>query len=365
MAAATQNADHLIRKSTVCLKAGAYPLQHADGLRHRVERCGNADFGIGRRGPCGQIDQRQNLKPFVGESVTVRFACEKGFLDVNEGTEIVIDAEKGEEYVLCPSPDFQQFGPVHVEVRVKIGDKTITNTTTGYKFHSVTDASKTVAFGPGLLAGSLAGTPTEFVIKSFGANGAPRDTGGDKWSINFADEDGTPLSAEEVAKLNLNIEDKGDGTYLVTYTASAGKLQIGIDFDGTYDGAAAPAWSAAASWTVRESATRAGARGGEGRPGACSRSSTPSTRARSRACSPTGPSSASAMASRSAYSFGFPPFAASSALRFFTCANFALTCSTVDLSTRIDNPRAFICFFPLMWSKYAAESCNTTPVSLH
>jgi hypothetical protein len=42
---------------------------------------------------------------------------------------------------------------------------------------------------------------------------------------------------EALAKLNLGIEDRGDGTYLVKYTADVGDLQIGIDFNGTYDGA--------------------------------------------------------------------------------------------------------------------------------
>jgi dynein heavy chain len=189
-----------------------------------------------------------NFGGFIGEKATIRFACAKAFAD-SEGT--VIDATTIE----CESPNFEATGPVAVEVRVSMGKEGMTNTACEYKFHSVSSSSTTLCYGPGALAaGNRAGTVTSFVIQSQDSKCAPRDTGGDKYSITVdkivptmgVDAKGNPkkLSEEEIAELRgepieASVVDQGDGTYIVSYCCpTAGEFDVNVNFDGTFQGEA-------------------------------------------------------------------------------------------------------------------------------
>ena len=98
----------------------------------------------------------------VGSSASIRFACLKGFLEVPG--EVVSDTE-----VVFETPNYEKYGPVEVECRLKLGSKALTNGTVGFSFFSVTEASNSLAFGPGLLEGVAAGFPTTFVIQVSGS----------------------------------------------------------------------------------------------------------------------------------------------------------------------------------------------------
>ena len=56
--------------------------------------------------------------------------------------------------------------PPQVECRLSIGSKGLTNTKVNFQYFSVGDATKTVAFGPGLLHGMAPGVPVVFIIQA-------------------------------------------------------------------------------------------------------------------------------------------------------------------------------------------------------
>lgn len=53
-----------------------------------------------------------------------------------------------------------------VECRLSIGSKGLTNTKVNFQYFSVGDATKTVAFGPGLLHGTAPSVPVMFMIQA-------------------------------------------------------------------------------------------------------------------------------------------------------------------------------------------------------
>lgn len=53
-----------------------------------------------------------------------------------------------------------------VECRLSIGSKGLTNTKVNFQYFSVGDATKTVAFGPGLLPGTAPAVPVVFMIQA-------------------------------------------------------------------------------------------------------------------------------------------------------------------------------------------------------
>jgi dynein heavy chain len=113
-------------------------------------------------------------------AASVRFACVKGAVDVTGELDLQTNRVK------VATPNFTKYGPVEVEVRVAISGKPFTNTcppNNTFKFHSVTFADQSMAFGPGLLTEGCPGAPTTFVIQSNDKNGAVRDTGGDKFQV--------------------------------------------------------------------------------------------------------------------------------------------------------------------------------------
>lgn len=210
----------------------------------------------------------QGFEATSGGSSTalVKFACPKGSIEVTGEL-------KGDGDVICESPDFMQYGPDEpVEVTVKIGPNRFTNNALPFSFFSVTDASQTVAFGPGLLDGVGANNETSFVIQAKDDKSTDRVCGMDKFQIiirelldeksnetatdksthhNVQQRDVNALSIIAVTKLKARamrirrrlseqlvshtVKDCNDGTYIVTFTPpSPGIYRIDVKFDGTF-----------------------------------------------------------------------------------------------------------------------------------
>eukprot|EP00904_Undaria_pinnatifida_P003126 jgi/Undpi1/12814/HiC_scaffold_7.g02481.m1 len=190
----------------------------------------------------------------VSGSVTVRFACPKGFVEA-EG-QVVSDTE-----VSFLTPNFEKFGPMQVECRLSIGSKGLTNTKVNFQYFSVGDATKTVAFGPGLLHGMAPGVPVVFIIQARDKIGTDRVCGMDEFRVevvNVAEEaERLKEAAKEAAKskdkegdekeadihpgIPCHIQDNMNGTYAVTYTPSCpGEYRVSVEFLGTFQGIAGP-----------------------------------------------------------------------------------------------------------------------------
>jgi dynein heavy chain len=189
-------------------------------------------------------------------NVVVRFACTKGFIETKG--EVVSDEE-----ILFETPPFMKYGPVQVEVRVAIGGKTFTNSSAEFRYFSVTDATRSVAFGPGLLTQIPPQHPVQFIVQARDRHNFDRVCGFDEWTIQIDrivseeekkknalkgedqdddedyEEDYEEKEEYEEMMIEPQIIDQDDGTYLVTYTPpSPGMYQISIDFDGTFEGVA-------------------------------------------------------------------------------------------------------------------------------
>ncbi|KAF1335381.1 Dynein heavy chain, partial [Globisporangium splendens] len=177
---------------------------------------------------------------FTGQSANLRFAVTKGFVDV-VGT--VLDST----VIQATAPSFEKYGSLLTEVRASLSGSMYTNVSTSFKFHSVTAASKTLAFGPCLISSlndnCLAEFPTAFIIQSRDKDDIPRDYGGDEFTIvlKSCDEPSKPATPEAEDPPITSIIDKNDGTYVVTFAApKAGKYQLSVEFNGTFAGIAGP-----------------------------------------------------------------------------------------------------------------------------
>jgi len=187
----------------------------------------------------------------VKGGVTVRYACMKGFLET-EGN-VLSDTE-----LSFPTPNYEKFGPVAVECRVAIGGKDLTCSTVSFKYFSVTSCDQCLAFGPGITDGCIAMSPVSFVIEARDSNGVKRICGMDDFCVKIRDMGGLDdedhfykllqekeAGGEEVEeieeKLWAEVDDIGDGTYLVTFLPQRpAKYQIDVEFLGSFDGPAGP-----------------------------------------------------------------------------------------------------------------------------
>ena len=193
----------------------------------------------------------------------VKFACSKGFIEVSGDL-------KGDGDIVCTAPEFLKYGPDEpVEVTVKIGPNRFTNNALPFSFFSVTDASQTVAFGPGLLEGIASKRETSFIIQAKDEMSQDRVCGMDEFKIVVRDlveeppplqgawkhmaqiRDNNAMSIIAASKLKARamrirrklggeqvtheMEDCKDGTYLVKFTPPEdGYYQIDISFMGTF-----------------------------------------------------------------------------------------------------------------------------------
>jgi len=156
---------------------------------------------------------------------TIRLACTKGHIDVIGG--VLDDAT-----IAFSTPNFQKYGAVKVQVRVKIGSQSFTNDSVEFGFFSVTCCSETVAFGPGLMASNFSNSETSFLIQAKDRLGRDRLCGMDEYEVNITH----PASKSVVP---CRIQDNNDGTYLVSYTPIlCGEMMIDIKFLGSFKGKA-------------------------------------------------------------------------------------------------------------------------------
>ena len=157
----------------------------------------------------------------------IRFASRKGAKDV-PGTFI------SSTEIECVSPDFTEYGAGEVDVRVSLKGDSYTTTYQRYNFFHVTDCSHCIAIGPGVLRGSGASIPNMFLILARDTEGADRTTGGDEFTV-------TIKNAETGVKHDHDIEDEGNGRYMVTFNVpEAAQYEITVEFEGTYGGKTGP-----------------------------------------------------------------------------------------------------------------------------
>ena len=160
-------------------------------------------------------------------SVIVRFANKSGYLDM-PGQFV------SATHITCVSPDYSQFGSGEVNVRVALKGDSFTTTYQKYSFFAVTDASKCICFGPGVLSGGAIGIETMFIIQAADSSGKFRDTGGDEFIIIVS-------NVESGVRIPLEISDSDDGRYMVTFTIPDDEVyEIYTEFKGTFGGAAGP-----------------------------------------------------------------------------------------------------------------------------
>ena len=165
--------------------------------------------------------------------VIVRFGTRKYYLDIPG--EFVNQSK-----IICSAPNFTQYPPGLVDVRVALNGDSFTTTFQKYEFFSVTDCDKCVIFGPGLLSGCAVNEEVMFIIQARDCDSNNRTTGGDEFTVNVVLKEGTE-EGEDLVVGNVFIKDNENGTYIVTYTAQyAGTYIISVDFQGTYEGVAGP-----------------------------------------------------------------------------------------------------------------------------
>ena len=163
--------------------------------------------------------------------VVVRFGSKKSCMDV-QGTFV------SQSKITCVSPDFTKFPPGEVDVRVALEGDSFTTTFQKFSYFSVTNCASCIMYGPGLLNGCAVNEEVSFVIQARDDFNNNRTTGGDEYNIVItmigAGEEGDNLRVQGVA-----IDDMGDGTYIITYTAKyPGKYLIEVEFLGTFGGKA-------------------------------------------------------------------------------------------------------------------------------
>lgn len=163
--------------------------------------------------------------------VVVRFGTKRQYVDV-PGTFI------NQTKLSCVSPDYTKFAAAEVQVRVALSGDSFTTTFQKFSFFSVTNASKSIMFGPGLLSGCAINEDVSFIIQARDDNGVNRTTGGDQYLVFVTLEAGGD-DGEDLPLNNVFISDQNNGKYIVTYTAPyGGRYQVNVQFLGTFGGKA-------------------------------------------------------------------------------------------------------------------------------
>ena len=165
--------------------------------------------------------------------VVVRFGTKRHFVDA-------MGVFISQIRLSCVSPDYSKFPPGEVEVRVSLDGDSFTTTYQRFAYFSVTNASRSIIFGPGVLSGCAIREDVSFIIQARDDNDHNRTTGGDEYYVTImllgGGEDGEDLRIQGVS-----IDDLCNGKYLVTYSAPyAGSYEIKVEFNGTFGGTAGP-----------------------------------------------------------------------------------------------------------------------------
>ena len=111
--------------------------------------------------------------------ITVRFQRGKGSA-FEEATARYVSPTR----IVVDTPAFERLGPGKTQLRVRQGAMELTNTFQEYTFHSVTDASHSLAFGSGVLDGGAAETPAYVVVQARDSENKPRSTGEDNFTVS-------------------------------------------------------------------------------------------------------------------------------------------------------------------------------------
>ena len=163
-----------------------------------------------------------------GQSVSVKF--QHGRRSAESSGTVVSETEVS---VLAPS--FQQFGPGEVTVRIACGAWPYSISSAKFAFFEVVDATKSLAFGPGLVSGSSSSGTQQFYVVARDRTNKERTTGTDEFVVRVA-----PVGADgnEEGKLDgVAVRDMGTGQYHVTYMLPrSGKYRINVECEGTYGG---------------------------------------------------------------------------------------------------------------------------------
>ena len=156
--------------------------------------------------------------------VIVRFADKKNKIDV-KGTFV------SQTELTCITPDFSQFAAGEVEVRVALNGDSFTTTSQRFAFFAVTDASKCVIYGPGVLSGCAVNEETMFVIQARDSQNRNRTTGGDEFKVSIRMVGGGDDGDDLYLRTGVVCQDLEDGSYIVTFTApQAGDYVIEVEF---------------------------------------------------------------------------------------------------------------------------------------
>ena len=110
------------------------------------------------------------------QDVVIRFGNARQGVDVQG---VYVSQTK----ILCTSPDFTKYFTGSVDVRVALDGDSFTTTYQRFSFFSVTSASASIMFGPGLLSGCTINEETTFVIQARDADNLNRTTGGDEFQV--------------------------------------------------------------------------------------------------------------------------------------------------------------------------------------
>jgi len=97
-----------------------------------------------------------------------------------------------------------------------------------FTFFLNTKASKSLCYGPGLLDEIVIGHPVEFVIQARNEKSENRNSGRDNFEVKIVkiienqvpekDEEGNELPLPPPEEIPCSVEDRVDGSYVVTYT---------------------------------------------------------------------------------------------------------------------------------------------------
>jgi dynein heavy chain len=172
----------------------------------------------------------------AGTTASIAFACLKGTVEANG--EVTDD-----NTISFNTRDFEKFGAITAEARVKVGRESLTNGTVQFSYFSVTSADTSLIFGPGCMNGCHAGSPVNVVIQAKDALASNRVCGTDIFSVSISHitigKEKDAIESIPDTELHMSLLDHNDGTYLGTFTyPSAGLYELSVTFQGTHKGKA-------------------------------------------------------------------------------------------------------------------------------
>jgi len=93
-----------------------------------------------------------------------------------------------ETELTCVTPNFEQFGPKGCVMQLCIGNGDLTTTWIPFQYFLNTRASKSLAYGPGILKNLCAGTPVDFMIIARNDLNENRTSGRDNFKVKIKKE---------------------------------------------------------------------------------------------------------------------------------------------------------------------------------